>query len=422
MNLAFSRWIALGMLGCVSTGHAASFDCHKATTPTETLVCGSPRLSVMDSELGNLYRATAAASTDERVLRDSQSQWLRLRRNSCQDEGCLIAAYSDRIAALNAELDKQLPALAPALEPMEAGLPPASSASPAAADKQAAPTASGEVPASSPAAERSASGVVPALIVPAPAAPTAVSRSTRAEAPASEAGATGNLKPPRAAALGLLPVIAFIAIVFTLKRFTSSNVVKFGAGLVGACAVLFVVGAAMGLTDTTRASTEAGTPGGPSAQAPRGQQSAIDGGDWGQLLAGKWSNDPVNKSACGDRPGRYTYRDPDGKVVHTEESGRIFLHQPWTDRVIQSYGHQVGLLQTDVGGKRTLWAVKVEGSEMVSRVLRQQPSPANEAEALAFLNVPESADPLKPTVHRLFKCSGDYATALALMKAAQSPP
>lgn len=82
---------------------AQSFDCKKAQTPVEKMVCASPELSTLDEYLGRYYAAgrqvvEGAAS----CLQTDQSQWLRSTRNACQNDTCLKSAYLNRLAELDA--------------------------------------------------------------------------------------------------------------------------------------------------------------------------------------------------------------------------------------------------------------------------------------------------------------------------------
>lgn len=87
--------------------HSASFDCAKAVTKTEHLICSDPGLSEMDSELDNSYRK---ARESERLLnnkdrlREYQAVWLRDIRNRCSDLECLKAVYEQRIMQLKVPL------------------------------------------------------------------------------------------------------------------------------------------------------------------------------------------------------------------------------------------------------------------------------------------------------------------------------
>ena len=77
---------------------AASFDCLKATTSVETMICGSTELSELDSVLGNLYKTEAAHEQKEQE-QGVQRAWLK-ERNRCQDVACLTGAYGKRIREL----------------------------------------------------------------------------------------------------------------------------------------------------------------------------------------------------------------------------------------------------------------------------------------------------------------------------------
>jgi len=93
-----------GLLVVHSLGQAASFDCAKALTQIEKSICGSPRLSEMDSELGRLYNEALSRTPDagdaRSELRGQQKAWLEGRRNLCSDEVCLEGAYATRLALL----------------------------------------------------------------------------------------------------------------------------------------------------------------------------------------------------------------------------------------------------------------------------------------------------------------------------------
>jgi uncharacterized protein len=88
----------------------ASFDCHKAQTPTEHAICASPDLARKDITAAAYYQlllrlkpATAGMAYrefDDKV-RDDQRQWLQRGRDICQgDTRCLSNAYDRRIDAL----------------------------------------------------------------------------------------------------------------------------------------------------------------------------------------------------------------------------------------------------------------------------------------------------------------------------------
>jgi uncharacterized protein len=90
------------LLFCVvlmPSARAATFDCDKASTFAEKVVCSDSRITAMDDELGRLYKAALASAPQKEALRTDQKAWLA-SRDRCQDSNCIMKAYSDRIAAL----------------------------------------------------------------------------------------------------------------------------------------------------------------------------------------------------------------------------------------------------------------------------------------------------------------------------------
>jgi len=84
-----------------------SFDCTKAHSRTERLICGDQQLAQLDRELGNLYaRAKAASANPADFRRRSDAQWKK-REESCRDRECLLAWYAQRRAQLLDEIDEQ---------------------------------------------------------------------------------------------------------------------------------------------------------------------------------------------------------------------------------------------------------------------------------------------------------------------------
>jgi uncharacterized protein len=81
---------------------AASFDCSKATTTVEHLVCDTPLISKLDETLDKDYRDVLAKATEKQKLqiRTEQRHWLTTMRNACKTTTCLKHAYWSRQAAL----------------------------------------------------------------------------------------------------------------------------------------------------------------------------------------------------------------------------------------------------------------------------------------------------------------------------------
>jgi uncharacterized protein len=90
------------LLAAAPLASAQSFDCKKAQTPVEKMICASPQLAELDEHLGRYYPAArdvvqGAAS----CLQSDQSQWLKSVRNVCQNDACLKTAYLSRLAELD---------------------------------------------------------------------------------------------------------------------------------------------------------------------------------------------------------------------------------------------------------------------------------------------------------------------------------
>lgn len=79
---------------------AASFDCAKALTAVEKMICRTPTLSRADEQLAAAYKGAYERSRDTIPLAVDQSRWLRTVRGRCPDVNCLAAAYTARIRVL----------------------------------------------------------------------------------------------------------------------------------------------------------------------------------------------------------------------------------------------------------------------------------------------------------------------------------
>lgn len=98
---------------------AQSFDCNKAQSAVEKMICADQQLRELDEYLGRYYAAArAAVGTGASCLQTDQAQWLKVTRGACRDGACLRSVYLDRLA----ELDPLQPG-ATALRNIE--LPPA---------------------------------------------------------------------------------------------------------------------------------------------------------------------------------------------------------------------------------------------------------------------------------------------------------
>lgn len=97
-----ARRAALGLtmsLACMLNSVAASFDCDKARSKSERLICGDPQLSAMDEQLAALASAGKKRSASPRQYqRALDNAWLL--RQQCQDIACVERWYRQRLAVL----------------------------------------------------------------------------------------------------------------------------------------------------------------------------------------------------------------------------------------------------------------------------------------------------------------------------------
>jgi uncharacterized protein len=79
---------------------AATFDCSKARSRPDRLICNDSELSKMDDDLGVLYRRAKAVATNPALFKKSNSDAWNLREKTCVDKACLVDWYQRRSAQL----------------------------------------------------------------------------------------------------------------------------------------------------------------------------------------------------------------------------------------------------------------------------------------------------------------------------------
>ena len=79
----------------------ASFDCAKASSAQEKMICSDRELARLDVDLAKAYGKAREAAADPKALQAEQLQWLRSTRKSCSDKACLADAYRSRTAELS---------------------------------------------------------------------------------------------------------------------------------------------------------------------------------------------------------------------------------------------------------------------------------------------------------------------------------
>jgi uncharacterized protein len=81
----------------------AGFDCPKAQTEVEKLICSNSRLSYLDEQMTIAYKKALAKQGRTSDLVSEQKEWIRSERNPCRSATCIEAAYVRRISRLTEE-------------------------------------------------------------------------------------------------------------------------------------------------------------------------------------------------------------------------------------------------------------------------------------------------------------------------------
>jgi uncharacterized protein len=94
LSKVITLWVIL-----VCSVQAASFDCAKAQTKVEKLICSDAELSKLDEYLATAYTKALKVDGKSAEVRNAQRQWVK-ERNSCIDVACVKHTYAARISSL----------------------------------------------------------------------------------------------------------------------------------------------------------------------------------------------------------------------------------------------------------------------------------------------------------------------------------
>ena len=94
--------LTAALCGAANIASAQSFDCAKAQTRVEKMVCADRAIAELDEFLGRYYAASRAEIPGAGAcLQSDQAQWLKSTRDACADGACLKSAYLNRLAELD---------------------------------------------------------------------------------------------------------------------------------------------------------------------------------------------------------------------------------------------------------------------------------------------------------------------------------
>lgn len=92
-------YVFIGAL-CIAHVQAASFDCTKAGTKIEKMICANELISKLDEEMNAVYQHAHDLKYSQENIFESQKRWLKIR-NRCGDIQCLEASYRERLAEMS---------------------------------------------------------------------------------------------------------------------------------------------------------------------------------------------------------------------------------------------------------------------------------------------------------------------------------
>lgn len=93
---------AAALCGIAGTADAQSFDCARAQTRVEKMICADRAIADLDEYLGRYHAASRAEIPGAAsCLQSDQAQWLKSTRDACADGACLRSAYLNRLAELD---------------------------------------------------------------------------------------------------------------------------------------------------------------------------------------------------------------------------------------------------------------------------------------------------------------------------------
>lgn len=87
--------------------YAASFDCAKAVSATEKMICNDPAISKLDEQLASSYKLALESAKDKDALKTQQKNWLKQKRNVCANQACIKNVYEARNKEIQNRLDEE---------------------------------------------------------------------------------------------------------------------------------------------------------------------------------------------------------------------------------------------------------------------------------------------------------------------------
>ena len=82
----------------LNNSYAASFDCNKANSVTENIICSDLNISSLDEQMARKYKSALALGSEN--IKKEQREWLKEVRE-CKNNFCLRRLYEERVKSLD---------------------------------------------------------------------------------------------------------------------------------------------------------------------------------------------------------------------------------------------------------------------------------------------------------------------------------
>jgi uncharacterized protein len=93
--------------------YKTSFDCAKASSDAEHLICNDPELARDDEQLARVFAQAKAIAPDQAAFKQRTREAWNYREHNCHDRDCLIRWYADQEETLSEITDKSATKAAP---------------------------------------------------------------------------------------------------------------------------------------------------------------------------------------------------------------------------------------------------------------------------------------------------------------------
>ncbi|HET6390023.1 lysozyme inhibitor LprI family protein [Hyphomicrobium sp.] len=109
-GVAAGSLLALALFAsAVRPAAAQEFDCRRAQTTSERMICRSDRLAGLDERMSSLYselKSSYGNRSQRNELKNYQRRFLDARDSCGRDTECIRGAYLDQISVLESRLER----------------------------------------------------------------------------------------------------------------------------------------------------------------------------------------------------------------------------------------------------------------------------------------------------------------------------